>query len=401
MAKVHLNDRVLRARETSEVQEDLWDDSLPGFGVRVGKGGRKTFFLRPRVRGIRTRVNLGQYPYVSLQEARDRARKIIGARSRGESVVVLHDSAAKGARFSDLVESYLEWAGANKRASSMREEQRLLEKNVLPELGHLSAMSVTKADVRRVLDELISRGAPVSANRALAVIRRIFNWGMERDLVMQNPCAGLKRPTKEFARERALTWTEIARAWAAWEEQSDVIEVTLKLLLLTGKRVGEVRQMRWRDIDNEVWTVPAQFSKSKRDLPVPLSGAVLELLERRRELGTSNAWVLAGADGEPVKYFALRSAIVRMKARLGFDWTIHDLRRTAMTRMAEIGVDKELIPILLGHARKEVTDVYNRWAYLREMREALELWASHLVGVVGAARERSGVAHEERAHAEA
>jgi integrase len=295
-----------------------------------------------------------------------------------------------GPTFERVVREYLE-RYAKPRKRSWREDERILARDVLPRWRHRRARDVTPRDVRRLLDAVLARGAPIQANRTLAVVRRVFSWAAAPDRALvppaHNPCRGLERPARERPRERVLDAGELRAVWRALEQEDVVVAALFRLYLLTAQRDGELRTLAWADVDLAAgwWTIPGARSKNAHAHRVPLSStavAVLrELLERRRE---GSPWVFptprTSASGHRGRVY---KAVHRLRRRSGVtDFTPHDLRRTAASHMTSIGVPRLVVSKLLNHTERGVTAVYDRYGYDREKREAVEAWARRLGEIV-------------------
>jgi integrase len=179
-----------------------------------------------------------------------------------------------GATFEAVVRAYLERHGRRKKRS-WREDARILQRDVLPRWRSRPARAITAREVRALLDAIVDRGAPIQANRTLAVIRRVFSWAAapDRALVPQahNPCRGLERPAPERQRDRVLHAQELRAVWRALGAEPLNNAALFKLYLLTAQRGGELRTMAWRDVDLDAgwWTIPAERAKNGRTHRVP------------------------------------------------------------------------------------------------------------------------------------
>jgi integrase len=298
---------------------------------------------------------------------------------------------AGAARFDAIVREYLA-RHARPRKRTWREDERILARDVLPLWGTWRARDITARDVRRLLDAIVDRDAPIQANRTFAVVRRIFNWAAapDRGLVPQghNPCRGLERPAPERQRERVLGTDELGLLWHALASEPCDLAALFKLYLLTAQRDGEVRAMAWAEVDlsGGWWTIPAERAKNSRAHRVPLSPPAVELLRglhARRDPAVR--WVFptvgASASGHRERVY---KAVHRLRRRSGVaDFTPHDLRRTAASHMTSIGVPRSTVAKLLNHTDRGVTAVYDRYGYDREKREALIAWAARLEEIVG------------------
>jgi integrase len=278
---------------------------------------------------------------------------------------------------------------ARLRKRSWREDERILEHDVLPRWRGRPARSITALDVRRLLDAIVDRGAPIQANRTLAVVRRVFNWAAapDRALVPQahNPCRGLERPAPERQRERVLSESELRAIWQALDAEPLRNAVLFKLYLLTAQRGGELRTMAWADVDLRLgwWTIPASRSKNGRSHRVPLSPPAVALL-RKLEAARVATWVFPTPRGSVSGYRErIYKVVDRLRRATGItDFTPHDLRRTAASYMTSMGIRRLTVAKLLNHTEPGVTAVYDRYGYDREKREAVEAWARRLEEIV-------------------
>jgi len=380
MAKIHLTDRTLRALKPSAKQEDHWDRSLPGFGVRVSPSGRRSFvvmYYAPKKR----RMTLGAYPAMSLADARQEAKSVLYEVARGGDPQAKKQAERQAETFGELAEEYLRLhARAKKR--SWKEDQRILEHDLLPAWNGVKANDVRRRDVIQVLDSVVNRGAPIMANRTMALISKIFNFGIGRDIVEHNPTLGVPRPGKERQRERVLKEEEIRAVWRAIDEQELVMGATFKMRLLTAQRGIEVLKMRWEEIDGDWWTIPAEVAKNGRSHRVPLTPQTLALLEQLRPITGSSEWVFASPRKPGARITAVQKAADRIAARADVDFVPHDLRRTASTSMTSFGVNRLVVQKILNHKEPGVTAIYDRHSYDAEKRQALERWAEKLRAIL-------------------
>ncbi len=244
----------------------------------------------------------------------------------------------------------------------------------------MPATDIERAHVRDLLDAILLRGASYEANRTHAQLRKMFNWALARDLVEKNPVAGLPRPAQERRRQHVLREDEIVRFWEALERESPAVAASLKLRLYTAQRGGEVLTMRWEDIELSTgwWTIPGERSKNDLSHRVFLVAAARALLPARGD----SPWVFPNRDGTgPMP--STQKSIERVRKRAGIELRGHDLRRTAASHMASIGVPRLVLAKILNHVERGVTAVYDRYSYDREKREALETWARHLHEILG------------------
>jgi len=232
-----------------------------------------------------------------------------------------------------------------------------------------------------MLDDIVERGAPVQANRTFSVTRRMFNWAIGRDIIEHNPCQGLPKPAGENTRDNVLTEDEIRAVWAAWEAEAPLTAAVFKLRLLTAQRGAEVLAMRWDQIADGAWTIPADVAKNGMAHRVPLGPEVVTLLDEIRPLGNGSEWVFPHARGNGHRV-AINKAQERIALRSGVKFVPHDLRRTAASLMTGMGVGRLTVSKILNHVDRTVTAVYDRHGYDTEKRMALEAWATRLADII-------------------
>ena len=355
---------------------DVWDTVLQGFGVRVSPAGRKSWFVIVRVNGCQKRVTIGTYPAISLAEARGEARKII----RDAQLGVLADQHESPAlTLGETVPLFIQLY-AKPKNRGWKESERLLGK--FQGLFAKPLGQIARSDIVRVLDGIVASGTPYRANRALAALKKLISWSLDRGMIEVNPIAGLKPPHKERPREQVLSDDDLASLMKATDAEGYPFGDAIKLLILTGQRRSEVAEMRWSEVDFErgVWTIPAARSKNGQSHEVPLSSLAVALLKSLPRFLASD-WVFTTTGRGPISGFG------RLKRRLNGEttttgWRIHDIRRTAASGMARIGVAPHVIEKVLNHKCgiiSGVAAVYNRYAYEQEKRTALDRWGNFLL----------------------
>ncbi|MGE3576794.1 MAG: tyrosine-type recombinase/integrase [Dehalococcoidia bacterium] len=405
-----MTDRHLKALSpgTSAIEE--WDTQQRGLIVRVLPSGRVEFAIRYRIHGKRRRLKLGEYPALSLAEARKRARRAQSAIDNGEDPA--RDRQVAKAAPTDTVEAlaaeYLK-KHARKFKKSAAADERLLNADVLPKWRDRSVRELTRRDVRTLVDSAIDRGAPVLANRLLALVRKMLNFAVDHDWIEANPAARISKPTREVSRERVLTDEEICRLWRLLEHfptteerpapgraskkgQNDdplcpvspALAALLKVRLLTAQRGGELVRMKWDDVDLETgwWTIPATDTKNGEPHRVPLVDLAKAIIRAQRTDEEAQEYVFVGR-GASLRDRAKKAPAAIAKV-LALDFRGHDLRRTAATRMAAAGIPRDHIAKVLNHVEggARATRVYDRHSYDLEKRIALEAWARALSAIL-------------------
>ncbi len=386
---IALTDRRVRALGVGPTQIDYWDTNMRGFGVRISAQGRKSWVLRYRTNGRQRRLTLGTFPSLGLAAARVAARSALGDVARGDDPAATKQAEQRAGTFRELADLYLE-KHARRRKRSWRADERMLNVDLLPVLGATRAKDVTRREVRALIEAIAHRGAPILANRTLALLRKVFNFGLDDEFpgLEGNPCARITPPGVEQRRDRVLTPDEIKRVWTALDRVHPLTAAVFRLRLLTAQRGGEVLGMQWDELHLEDetdcwWTIPAERSKNKLPHRVPLSPPVVEILEGLAR--TDGHWVFPSptVKDQRIRYSA--KAMAKVRERSGVDFVAHDLRRTAASMMASAGVNRVVIGKILNHAEPGVTAVYDRHSYDPEKRAALNAWGVRVEQILGRA----------------
>ena len=367
---------------------EFYDQTVKGLSVRVTASGIVTFTLFYRLSGDRQkrRTTLGQYPALSLAEARQKARAALLHAARGNDPGAEQLAVKQSPTLAELLAEFWERELSAKKSGA--EMRRLLEKDALPAWGKRKVKEITRRDVVILLDQVRDRGAPVTANRLLGRLTRLFNFACERGILEESPCARLKK-IEEQPRERVLSDRELAAFWQGLDDTGihPGTALALRFILVTGQRPGEVSGMAWAEIDDNWWTIPAERAKNGREHRVPLTSLGRALLAQARELAAGSAYVFPsprpnGRD-KPLQVRSLSRAIDRKYELLGIaKFVPHDLRRSVRTRLAELGVDDIVAERILNHTLQGIARVYNRHDYDVEKRAALETWQRHLQQII-------------------
>lgn len=394
MPTITLTDRTVAGLKPHTTRVDYFCSRLAGFGVRVAPSGRKTFQLCHRVNGRFQRLTLkdpetdvATYPALTLAKARELALAALTTADKGHDPVA-ERKLSRERTFGALADLYLE-QHAKRKKRSWRDDARMVRRE-LEAWRDVPAMTLRRADVRDLLEAIVQRGAPVLANRVLALVRKILNFGLDREWVEVNVATRMARPAAEASRDRVLAADELRTVWA-WLEglpksQTDATEkrlatlnaAVLKLRLITAQRGGEVVDMLWSHVDLEAgwWTIPAATAKNKLAHRVPLSATAVDILGGLlQEAVPSAAYVFQGVRGTRHRRGVMAEVSVE-------NLRPHDFRRTAASLMAGGGIPRLTIAKVLNHADRTVTSIYDRHGYDAEKRAALDWWSIRLAALV-------------------
>ena len=393
MSKVLTAHSVARFKPAGKRLE-IPDAVLPGLYLVIQPSGAKSFAVRYRHRGRSRKLTIGRFPVFDLAAAREKARGALQAVAEGRDPCrEQRQRRAETDRddrdsVSAQVETFLtRYVRPSTKARTATEVDRRLRKYVLPSWGSRRVQDITRRDVIELLDGIVDAGTPVTANRTLSTLKTFFGWLVDRSTIEQSPCARVKAPAPETSRDRVLTADELRWLWRASER------IFVQMLVLTGQRRDEVAGLRLPEVKDDLWSIPAARTKSGSVHDVPLSASAAAVLKSVPPInGSSFAFTLTGEapisgySGAKRKLDALITELAKAEGKEPpTRWTFHDLRRTAASGMARLGVAVNVIEAVLNHRGGEVSGVaaiYNRHSYLPEKQRALELWAHYVLGLI-------------------
>jgi integrase len=372
MPRVHLTDVVVSGLKTADT---YYDEKTPAFGLRVGKSKKTWFVVRGRER-LRTKI--GQYPVVSLADARKEARRLLT-----EKLIV-----TERVTFNEAYEQF-KVAIAGRKERTQYDYKRILERYFQDSLGKKKLSDITYEDVTSKTDRL-SRG---ERRNALAVSRTFFRWCVRppRRYIKHSPLEGVELP-KAGKRNRILNDEELIAVWYAAGRQGYPHGTVCRLLLLTGQRENEIANLRrsWINEKDQLITLPDWICKNNKEHVFPYGDLVADILaEIPRRNCTDLLFPCRVSDDRPISGWS------KFKKQLDDGvpgWTLHDLRRTYRSIHGQISTPREIAERLINHAAAIQTDVeaiYDRWHYIPQMRAAVAAFDDHLLALLK--RENSAI----------
>jgi integrase len=393
MAKV-LTQAALDALKHTDKRQEIPDAKVAGLYYIVQKkpSVSRSWAYRYRLLGAPAKLTLGRYPALDLPSARNLARRAAVDLVNGVDPRAKKRAAKAEARepaldlIERVVEAYIErYAKRQTRERSWKETERLLKREVVGQWRGRRLSSIKRPDIHALLDRIVDR-APIVACRVRVVLHHMGEWAVERGLIETNPARGIKPPAIEASRDRVLDDGELLALWAATEATGYPFGPLVRMLLLCSQRLRETAHMQWGEVDfvTKTWSLPAQRSKNGLANHVPLSPQVLAILESLpRFEGSPFVFTLGGA--RPINDFSKAKhrldALMLTKLPALPRWTLHDLRRTCASGMAELTVAPHVVEAVLNHRTgviKGVAAVYNKYNYASEKRAALERWAARI-----------------------
>ena len=364
--------------------------------------------LRYRIAGVQRIMNLGSYRNLSIADARKtakemRARVSLGYDVAGEKQERKREAVAKieeeknAWTVAKLADEYFERTilGRWKHPNIVRSR---IENDIKPAIGKMKAEDVRPRDIDAMLQTVVKRGAPTVANDLLRWSKRIFDFGIKRQVIEINPASAFDPSDaggKEEARDRWLSRDEIIKLFQAMRDKAGTFTIenlyAVRLLLLLAVRKEELIAAQWKefDLDNAVWNLPEERTKTSAAIDIPLPAVAVETLRELHRLACGSAYVFPARKMQSrmiphIDLNTLNAAISKhIKPQLKDvpNFTIHDFRRTARTHLAALGVDPHIAERCLNHKLKGVEGIYNRHDYFDERKKALNEWARLLAAL--------------------
>lgn len=394
---------------------DTGDAEVVGLTLRLTTTGAASWSVwHTRPSGGKARYTIGNAREVGLKEARAKAKKVRqdardgndphfdrkAARKKAEQ----QKQQAKAGTVAELAE---QWLGSREakawRPVTKVGVESLLRRHVIPIIGKVAAVELTKADVRAVIERAHDKTA-YGSNRAFGVLRLMYNWARSKDLVTTSPCDGVRKIEKEKRRDKVYKDEEL-RAIVAAVEGTD-LEDLYALVMRTGARSHEARSARWSEIDfdRRVWAIPAESAKGDRKHEVPLAPGAWAIIEaRRRKHGKKSPFVFPAATGPcsictQVGHASppLQRRVRALSIKAGFmqntgiekkpKWEgakvrLHDIRRTVADRMLHVlDLEPHVVDLgVMGHAPAGLISTYMpSGVSLTKVQTALSAWDAHL-----------------------
>lgn len=357
-----LTKRIVDAAEIRATEYFIWDDDIPGFGLRVLPSRRKSYIVQYRAGRRSRRMSLGLSTVLTCEQARTRAIAIVAAAKNGEDPAAKRDADRQAITVKELAERFdKEHISVRVKESTAKGYRRMLERVIIPALGRHRVTEVTRADIAKIHHDL--RHIPYDANRCLEIISKMFSlaemWGLRPEGT--NPRKHIKKYPEE-KRERFLSAAELRRVGEVLREMEDEgVELpsaiaAVRLLILTGCRLGEIMTLKWEYVDFAGKALRLPDSKTGAKV-VHLGQPAVEVLEKIKRV-EKNPWVIVGTK-PGARLSDLQPFWQRVRARAGLkDVRIHDLRHTFASTAVAAGQGLPMIGKLLGHTQVQTTARY-------------------------------------------
>ncbi len=416
MKKFFTEPALERMKPPPQGRMEYGDTVVPGLMLRVSANGVKSWSVLYKVKGqggtnpetgrakkgTQRRITLGQYPIMDLKAARAAAIAVLQQSLDGVDARGVRDE-AREQRFANTVEAVARRfidQEAKPNIASWRQVERALELHVLPKWGQRPIGDIRRADVHELLDHYVKRKQAGTARDVRKHLSRLFGWAVDREIITENPLAGLKRKDLQYRADagRALTDVELRAIWRAAARLPYPFGPYFQLLMLTGQRRNDWADARLSEIcpQRRVLEIPKARYKGRREHVVPLATESWAIYQAMPRWVGADPFLFSTKNGEaPISGFSKAKAqldelaLDELRTELGdptatlTPYRLHDFRVTCESRLADLGFIQDVRDAVLGHAKVGLQRVYNKHDYADEKREALEAYATHLLGKVG------------------
>lgn len=396
MPRAKLTKRTVDAAASADKPIFLWDADLSGFGLKVTPAGSKTYLVQYRMGGrgsVTRRYTIGKDSIWTPAAARAEAERVLREAATGidpQAASKERERTEQDLGFGSYAARFLaEYGKREWRERTYTSAESNVRRWLIPVLGRKSLPSITRRDLAETFDR-VPADSPALPRNLFALLRKLFNWAVERGDLDRSPMDSMKPPAAVEARDRVLTDEELLCVAAYADKLGAPFGAMIRLLIITGQRRDEVAGMRWAELDHKLleWAIPAARAKNGIASTIPLSDIVVRELD---DLAGGDSWPRTGlvftTNGKTqVSGFSkvkkrLDAIISRGIGRELQPWRLHDLRRTFATNMQRLGVRFEVTEALLNHvsgARSGVAGVYQRHSWGPEKKEAIRLWDERL-----------------------
>ena len=371
----------------------IWDSTLKGFGLKITPKGAKTYVFQYRIggrAGRSRRITIGKHgaPYTpdkARQEAERHAYAVKHQQLDPQAAKLAQRNDAVVLAFDTYVEKFIKEYLSERWERFQSEGARLLKREAVPHFGSTPLTAITKRDVTDLFDTLKPR-VGVAKNTS-TVLRKLFNWAVERGELAQSPMDRIALPKPPAARRRYLGDAELAALWKASNKLGNVYGSLLRALILLGQRRDEVGAMTWSeiDLDKAIWTIPGERAKNGKTHLVPLSRQAIKEL---KATGTRTGYIFTVSGNRPIQNWSywkrridplLAKELEKADLPPPADWTLHDLRRSFATGLQRLGEHEDVVEALQNRqVRAGNAGTYQRYGYEMEMQRAAQRWGDHM-----------------------
>jgi integrase len=373
----------------------IWDDAMPGFGIRFRNGGTGAYVVQYSLDGRQAKIGLGKVGKVTFEAAQNEARQYFAAIARKEDPAVARAKRSAGNKvtFESLIDDFIAWLTRRGRSEAYLKWTANCLKTYVPALNRRGIADIRRDDIANALRVVIKERGPVSSRNTRAALSKFFSWAIGEGKAEINPVDGTNKEQAQI-RDRVPTPEEIIAIWRACGD--DDFGDCIKLLILTGARRNQIGQLRrseikeqYTDKEGRVWPwphldLPGSRNKNKQRFLLPLSKQALAILAKRKARKDSEHIFGEGEGGFSGWSKAKRALDEKLGDKVE-EWVLHDFRRSFNTYVQRCGVAPYIADLCLSHkgeVRSGVKEHYNHATYFDEKRAAMDAWGEFIAGLL-------------------
>lgn len=381
-----------RERETEEIISDSH-----GLNAKISKAGKISFIYRYRWRDKPVKLTIGNYPAMSILQAREKRQTLRNWIENGfdprEKLKLQLISRTEALTVSEAFEYWIERYCVPAGLVKVAYNRQIFAKHIAPILGDVKIDNTTREHWVNLFDKMESR---VMAHHIFSICKRAFRFCLNRDAIKANPLEKLNPRDvgqKPRIKDRMLEPGELKTIydWLRFR-QTEEAKFLVKFVMLTGCRTAEIRQATWDwfDMEGGVWTIPSAHYKTRKSVRRALCPAAVKMLQKRQKsVDTAHVLtsprVFAGRESDRplnAQVAANYAKSIKMGAKME-EWSLHDLRRTFATMMSALGCPPYVVEKLLGHQMAGVMVHYNLHDYMDDQKHWVKVWEDKLSEIVG------------------
>jgi len=388
MAQIKLTDQFIRGLQPSTNRKEFYDEITKGLCLRISTTGKKSFSYEYYVGGKKKRLTLGEYGVISLKSARVQVKE-----AKGKLIQGIDPKSEIEERKNNLSTTITNIASAyeNKHISQLADKtqteyKRYLNEHIIPEFGDYEIKNLTKQMIVQYLDKIaLEDGYKVTANRIKATLSGLYTFHIEQGNDILDPTKSIKK-YKEVSKDRVYSNSEIKELWYFFDNMVEPTGSLYKILLLLARRKNETWSAKWEHIQDNTWTFPAENVKTSNLFILPVSDITNEILKNLKDLSGDSEYIFQSPRINDYHIVSDSTAKKNVRDNTSIkDFTAHDLRRTAITKLSEIGTSRDVAEKISNHSqgsRNNSFSVYDRYDKMKEMRQALNDYHSHILNII-------------------
>ncbi|MCC5907016.1 MAG: tyrosine-type recombinase/integrase [Balneolaceae bacterium] len=385
MAKRKLTDAFIRS--VNEPGE-YYDEVVKGLCLRVTPRLAKSYSYEYNYNGKKKRKTFGQADNTSLKEARDQCRetKVLLINGIDPMEEIDHRKNKLSITVSDLAEMYIREHLPSLTEKTQIDYKRYLKKRILKKFGSREVNKINRREIIEFLDEIaFTEGYAVTSNRVLATLSGLFTFGLEKSIIQKDPTKNIKKK-QEKAKERVFTNKEIKILWDYFSKMKMPTGNLYKIILLYARRKTETMKAEWSDINNGIWTIPGKNTKNNKDVILPITDLAQQIFNELEKYSGKSKYIFESPRIPNTHLQNDTNSRKRIQDKTDInDFTPHDLRRTAITKLAEIGTPEHIGKVIANHSQGDKNDVfkvYNRYKYAKEIKSYISMFHEHIHEII-------------------